>query len=59
MLLNEFLNDNGFADARAAKQTDFAAAQVRLEQIDHLDAGLEHFESGGLFGEVRGRAMNG
>jgi hypothetical protein len=38
---DEFLNEDGFADAGAAKETDFAAFHVRAKQIDDLDAGFE------------------
>src|ERR1035437_57657 len=58
-VVDEFLNDDGLADAGAAEQTDFAAAQVRLDQIDDLDAGLEHFEARGLLFKRRRRAVNG
>ncbi len=58
-LLIELLNDDRLADARAAEQADFAAAQVGLQQIDDLDAGLEHLKFGGLLFK-RGRlAMDG
>ena len=42
-VVDQLLNDDGLADARAAEQADLAAAEVRLQQIDDLDAGLEHF----------------
>jgi len=29
----------------AAEQADLAAFQIRLEQIDNFDSGLEHFEA--------------
>ena len=58
MLLISSMNDDGLADARAAEQADLAAAQIGLEQIDDLDAGLEHFELGGLLFERRRRAVN-
>ena len=35
-------DDDGLAHAGAAEHADLAAANVRLEQVDHLDAGLEH-----------------
>ena len=52
-VVDEFLNDDGLADAGAAEQSDLAAAEIRLEQIDHLDAGLEHLQFGGLLLEGR------
>ena len=55
-VVDQFLNQNGFADARAAEQTDFSALQEGLDQVDDLDAGLEHFQSGGLIVESRSMA---
>ena len=46
------------ADAGAAEQADLPALQVRLEQVDDLDAGLEHLELGRLVLERRRRAMD-
>ena len=57
-VVDQFLNDDGLADARAAEQADLAAAQVRLDQVDDLDAGLEHFEARGLLFERGRRAVN-
>ena len=57
-VVDEFHDDDGFADARAAEQTDLAAAQIGFEQIDDLDSGLEHFESRRLIFERRRLAMN-
>ena len=39
--LNHFLNQNGFTDTGATKQTDFSTLDVGREQVDDLDAGLE------------------
>ena len=55
---DQLLNDDGLADARAAEQADLAAAQIRLEKIDDLDAGLEHLQFGRLLIERRRLAMN-
>ena len=38
------MDDDGLADAGAAEQADLAALQIRLEQVDDLDAGLEHLQ---------------
>ena len=43
-VVNQLHDDDGLADAGAAEQPDLAALQVWLEQIDDLDAGLEHLE---------------
>ena len=37
-VVDQLLDDDGLADAGAAEQPDLAAAQVRLEQVDDLDA---------------------
>jgi hypothetical protein len=58
-VVDELLDDDGFADAGAAEEADLAAAEVRLDEIDDLDAGLEHFEAGGLLFEGRRGAVNG
>ena len=58
-VVNQFLNQHRLAHARAAEQADLAAFKVGLNQIDDLDAGLEHFERCGLILQRRCRAMNG
>ena len=47
-VVDQLHDDDGLADTRAAEQADLAAAQIRLEQVDDLDAGLEHLQLGGL-----------
>ena len=42
-VVDQFLNQNRFADTRAAKQSDFSALQKGLNQIDNLDSRLKHF----------------
>ena len=44
-VVDQFLNDNRLANAGAAEQADLAAFQIRLDQIDNFDSGLEHFEA--------------
>ena len=39
---DHLLDDDGLAHAGAAEHPDLATLHVRLEQVDHLDAGLEH-----------------
>ena len=58
-VVDQLHDDDGLAHARAAEQADLAAAQVGLEQVDDLDAGLEHLEARGLVFERRRRAVNG
>ena len=57
-VVNEPLNDDRLVNARAAEEADLAALQVRLEQVDHLDAGLEHLQLGRLILEARRRPVN-
>ena len=54
-VVDQLHDDDRLADARAAEQSDLAAAQIGLQQIDHLDAGLEHLQLGGLLFESRRR----
>ena len=49
-VVDQFLDDDGLADAGAAEQADFAALGIRCEQVDHLDTGAENFRLGRLFG---------
>ena len=57
-VVNQFLNQNRLADARAAEQTDFSALQKGLDQVDNLNSGFKHFERGGLLVELRSRTVN-
>ena len=57
-VVDQLHDDDGLADAGAAEQPDLAALQVRLEQVDDLDAGLEHLQFGRLLFERR-RARDG
>ena len=57
-VVDQLLDDDGLADARAAEQADLAALQERLDQVDDLDAGLEHLLAGRLLVERRSLAMD-
>ena len=57
-VVNQLHDDDGLADARAAEQSDLPALQVRLEEIDDLDARLEHLQVGRLILERGRRAVN-
>ena len=57
-VVDQLHDDDGLADAGAAEQPDLAALQVRLEQVDDLDAGLEHLQVGRLIFEGRRGAVN-
>ena len=41
-VVDEFHDDDGLADASATEQADLAALQEGLDEVDDLDAGLEH-----------------
>jgi hypothetical protein len=58
-IVDQFLNQHGLADARAAEQADLAAFGVRRQQIDDLDAGDKNFRFGRLLGIGRRRLMDG
>jgi hypothetical protein len=57
-VVDQLLDEHGLADAGAAEEADLAAAGVRGEQVDDLDAGLERLDLGRLVGERRCRAMD-
>ena len=44
--IDHLLNEDRLADAGAAEQADLAAGHVRREQVEHLDAGLQHLGLG-------------
>ena len=48
--VDHLLDDDGLADAGPAEQADLAALHVGLEQVDDLDAGLEHLAPGARAG---------
>src|SRR3972149_2070838 len=43
-VLDELHEEHRLADAGAAEQADLAAAEIRREQVDDLDAGLERLD---------------
>ena len=57
-VVNQLQNQNGLADSRAAEQTDLAALDVWLHQVNDLDAGLKHFQRGGLIVQLRRGTVN-
>ena len=58
-VVDQLHDDDGLAHARAAEQSDLAALQERLDQVDDLHPGLEHFHRRRLLVEARRLAMNG
>ena len=57
-IVDQFLDQNRFANARAAEQADLSASGVGLQKIDDLDAGLEHLSRRILLRKGRGLAVN-
>src|SRR5215204_3952521 len=58
-VVDQLHDEHGLADARAAEEADLTAAQEGLDEIDDLDAGLEHLHPGGLLVERGGVAVDG
>ncbi len=58
-IVDQFLDDDRLAHTGAAEQTDLAAFQKRLDQIDDLDPGLKHLFAGCLLFKRRRGAMDG
>ena len=56
---DELHDDDGLADPGAAEQAGLAALGVGFEQVDDLDAGLQHFGAGALFLQGGGLAVDG
>ena len=57
-VVNELLNQNGFANAGTAEQADLTALGIGLQQVNDLDAGLQYFNGGTLLGKGRGIPVN-
>ena len=52
-IMDQFLDQNGFSNAGAAKQADLSALRVRFQQIDDLDAGLQDLHRRSLIFKTR------
>jgi len=57
-IVDQLLDQHRLADACAAEQPGLAALGIGLEQVDDLDAGLEHLGPGLQILEGRGIAMD-
>ena len=57
-ITDQFLNQNGLAHARAAKESDLPALLIRTKQIHYLDSGLQQFLFCSLLLKLRGRSVN-
>ena len=42
-VVDQFLDQHGFANTGAAKQADLAALGIRCQQVNDLDAGFQNF----------------
>jgi hypothetical protein len=56
--VDEFHYHDRLADARAAEHRRFAALGERREEVDHLDAGLEHCRRWTAIGQRWGRSVD-
>ena len=56
--LDHLLDKDGLADARATEEADLAALDVGGQQVDDLDAGLEHLGAGLELIEGRGLTVD-
>ena len=56
---DEFLDDDGFANAGSAVGSDLAALGERRDEVEHLDAGLQNFHCGVLVVESRRGPVDG
>ena len=57
-VVDQFLDDDSLANPRAAEQTDLAALQEGLDQVNNFDASLEHLFRGRLLIERGCLAVN-
>ena len=52
-VVDQFLDQHRFSDARTAKKPDLSTFLIRAEQIDDLDPGLKHLSVRRLLGKLR------
>ena len=57
-VMDQFLNQHGFAHAGAAEEADLAPLGVGGQEVDDLDAGFQHLHGGALLGEGGGLPVN-
>jgi hypothetical protein len=57
-VVDELLDQHRLADTGAAEESGLAALRIRLQQVDDLDAGLEHLDLCRLLLEGRRRTMD-
>ena len=57
-IVDQFHDDDRFADARASERADLAAFEEGADEVNHLDAGDENLWRGRLLHQRRGAPMN-
>src|SRR3954469_679777 len=57
-VIDEFHDDNGLANTGSPEQSDLAALQERLDEINDFNAGLKHFLGCRLFFKAGRGPMN-
>ena len=57
-VIDQLHDDDGLADAGSTEQSDLSALRVWAEQVDDLDAGLEHLHLRRLIGVQGCGSMN-
>ena len=45
-VVDQLLNQHGFANSSTAEEANFSSLAVRSQEINHLDARFEHFGLG-------------
>lgn len=58
-VVDKFLDEHGLADTCTTEETNLATTSVGGEEVDDLDAGLEHLSGGGLVDECRRVGVDG
>ncbi len=57
-VIDQFHENNGFADSGAPEQADLSAARIRRKQVDNFDTGFKGLDFGFLIDEFRSGAVN-
>ena len=57
-VMNQFHNQNGFTDARAAEKSDFTAARIRRYQVNDFNARLQNLRRSLLLFKTRRFSVN-
>ena len=57
-VVDQFLDQNSFANTSTTEQANFSAFAVGSQQVDHLDAGFKHFWLGLQLSELGSVTVN-